>query len=296
MKEVKIKTRDERTIIVSCYEVTKPVASIVIVHGASEYIKRYEELALYLNKKNINVYGYDQLGHGVNLNKELNAIYFSDDDNAHIKLISDLEDVCLYVYTHNSSLPIFVFGHSMGSLVVRGLAIISRLNFNGLIICGTMNPSVKLLNSGLFLARSITKLRGKKKTSRFLNKLTFGKLEQKISYNKNNVANYHKDEYCGLLFTNEAITELLLLTKMVCNKANICLMSKTKYFFIGGADDKFSDDGKQVQEVIDYMKGNNFDVSFKFYPQARHEILKEDCKDEVMGDINEFIAANIKEK
>ncbi|MDR1782355.1 MAG: lysophospholipase [Bacilli bacterium] len=288
MKEVIIKNRNNRNINLVCYEVDNPKAIIILVHGASEHIKRYEELAIFLNKYQINVYGYDHLGHGINLNKELNNIYFND-GNAHIDLITDLEDVCLHVYTHNTSLPLFVFGHSMGSLIVRGLAILTRLNIDGMIICGSMNPNIKTINSGLILASLITKLEGKKRASKLLNKIAFGSLEKRISYNQDNINKYKLDNCCGLLFSNKAIIDLLELTKLVSDKANICLMSKTKYFFISGEDDKFSDNTKQVQEVIDYMKTNCFDVQYKYYANARHEILMEASKEEVMNDIVNFI-------
>ncbi|MDR3215265.1 MAG: lysophospholipase [Bacilli bacterium] len=286
METVNIRNRQQRNIEVKVYEANQAKANFIIAHGASEHIMRYDHLASFLQDNNINVFGYNHLGHGLDNNDQ--GIYFTK-KNGHIELINDLEDVCLYAYTQHSELPLFIFGHSMGSLIARGFAIRSRLKINGMIICGSMNPPTQLIKSGLVLAKTITKVKGEKKTSKLLNKMTLGDLESSISYNKENINNYHTDPWCGKAFTNKAIVDLLMLTKLVGDHVNISLMMQSNYFFISGQDDPFSKGTKQVMEVIDEMKKTNPHVDYKFYQNAKHEILKESLAPTVFQDILDFI-------
>src|SRR6056297_1175513 len=46
------------------YECADPLANVLIVHGLGEHIDRYERFARELNEHRLNVYGFDNLGHG----------------------------------------------------------------------------------------------------------------------------------------------------------------------------------------------------------------------------------------
>ncbi|MDF9867014.1 alpha-beta hydrolase superfamily lysophospholipase [Bacilli bacterium PM5-3] len=282
-----IKTRDNNDMKLYIFKAENEIASVIIAHGASEHIYRYEEFAKYLCEKGISVYGYNHFGHGDNKFKEIDHVHFGDKDG-YQKLINDLEDVCLNVY-QRSDKPLFVFGHSMGSLIARGFSIKTKLMVDGIILCGSLHPSKMIINSGLTLAKAQTKIFSKKGISKLLNKMAFGTLENRLSYNKDNVEEYKNDSDCGAYFSNQAIVDLLSLMKIITDEKEIAKMLKTNYFIISGKDDPFSDKTKQLINFITELDINHLDNEHIFYPGMMHEILNEDNRKIVFDDVVDFI-------
>ena len=62
-------------------------------------------------------------------------------------------------------------------------------------------------------------------------------------------------------------------------------------FFVAGGDDPVGSYGKGVHTCADaFRKAGMTDVSVRIYPLCRHEILNEINKEEIYGDIGEWIA------
>ena len=92
-------------------------ASIVIVHGYTEFTKKYYELAWYFLNSGYNVYLYDARSHG------LSHRYTDDFQMTHIDRFEDyVEDLNSYIDTvvipTNSGTDVYLFGHSMGGATV----------------------------------------------------------------------------------------------------------------------------------------------------------------------------------
>jgi alpha-beta hydrolase superfamily lysophospholipase len=94
------------------YEVVPATAKagLVIVHGIAEHGDRYRHVAAALGRY-IACFVYDQQGHGLNPGKRTHVADFSD-------FASDLESVGMTLRERFPDLPLFVWGHSMGSIVV----------------------------------------------------------------------------------------------------------------------------------------------------------------------------------
>ena len=288
----KITTRKQRSLNVYEWSAKEAKAVVVLVHGASEHIDRYKEFAEYLVNNNITVYGYNHLGHGENKHADVRGVYF-EDNKGEETLVNDLEDVCLYVQANNNC-PLFVFGHSMGSLIARGFAVKTTLKVKGIILCGSLHPSKLIVKSGLGYAKVRANISGKKDISRSLNKMAFGSFNERISYNKDNVRDYANDPNCGLYFSNQAIVDLLSLIDFITTEGNIKKMIKTDYLIISGADDPFSDKTKQLNAFMNCLNKNNIIFKHKFYREMKHEILKEKGKQEVFADVVNHIESVLK--
>jgi len=100
-----IKLRARRAIL------TEAKGTIVIVHGVGEYLGRYQYLQQWLLTQGYNCYLYDHRGHGLSEGIRGDVVSFHD-------YAEDLAIVYNTVLVENPHLPIYVFGHSMGSLVV----------------------------------------------------------------------------------------------------------------------------------------------------------------------------------
>lgn len=91
--------------------------NIVIVHGFSEFAEKYKEMIWYYLALGLNVFIYDQRGHG------LSGREVSDPDLIHVSAfddyVKDLKTVIdRQVLPHGSGLPVYLFSHSMGGAVV----------------------------------------------------------------------------------------------------------------------------------------------------------------------------------
>ena len=105
-------------------------AKLIIVHGAGEHIDRYENLVNALPESGYVVVGYDQRGHGR-----------SEGQRGHInswdEYRGDLEVFIDEVNQMYPEIPVFVLGHSLGSLIVLDYIIHQTEGIKGAIISGT---------------------------------------------------------------------------------------------------------------------------------------------------------------
>ena len=104
-------------------------AGLLIVHGIAEHANRYGHVADALASKGIACFVYDQQGHGLFPGTRTHVRDFAD-------FARDLESVGNAVQDRFPALPLFVWGHSMGSIVVA-LAAIDGLSWaEGVITSG----------------------------------------------------------------------------------------------------------------------------------------------------------------
>ncbi len=95
------------------FETTPPraQAGLIIVHGIAEHGARYRHAAEALARRNIASFVYDQRGHGMNPGTRTHIGNFTD-------FAADLAVIGESVWQRLPQLPLFVWGHSMGSIVV----------------------------------------------------------------------------------------------------------------------------------------------------------------------------------
>src|SRR5215510_10709955 len=86
-------------------------AALLIVHGIQEHGGRYEPAMHQLAKRNVACFVYDQRGHGRSPGARGDIERFS-------LLVKDAVTIARGVREKNPELPLFLWGHSMGSLVV----------------------------------------------------------------------------------------------------------------------------------------------------------------------------------
>ena len=91
----------------------QPRAALLIVHGLAEYAGRYRELGTTLAGRGISCFAYDQRGHGTRPGTRTHVERFDD-------FVDDLNIEATSLQRRSPELPLFVWGHSMGSIVVDG--------------------------------------------------------------------------------------------------------------------------------------------------------------------------------
>lgn len=277
-------------------------AVMQIAHGMAEHKERYERFAEFLCSIGVAVYINDHLGHGGSVSNENEKGYFGD--NGYRTLMDDcalLTDIAKEDYP---AIPYFIFGHSMGSFIVRNYLVKYGDNVDAAIICGTggANPAAGM---GISMSKLVGKLKGGDHyRSKFINNLAFGSYNKKFEgrtdfdwLTKDNdiVDAYIADDDCGFLFTVNGFIGLFSALKDANSKETIENTPNIPIIFIAGQDDPVGNYGKGVLSVYDFMLKSGHDkVDMILYPKARHEILNEsDTVADIYRDIENFINANL---
>ena len=113
------------------WETKSPQAVVVIIHGFGEHIGRYEHVAQFLARHRLAVLGYDLRGHGRSQGQRVYVESFDEH-------LDDLGGAIAQARQDHPSLPLFLFGHSMGGTIVALYAIERELSdqTTGLIFSG----------------------------------------------------------------------------------------------------------------------------------------------------------------
>lgn len=115
-----------------------PRAALLIVHGLAEYAGRYRDLAATLAGRGISCFAYDQRGHGTRPGTRTHVERFDD-------FIDDLNLEAESLRRRSPDLPLFVWGHSMGSIVAIGAVLTARHRWRGAI---TSSNSLEVFRRG----------------------------------------------------------------------------------------------------------------------------------------------------
>lgn len=279
----------------------KPLIGVLqLVHGMIEYIDRYDEWASYMAAQGFLVIGHDHLGHGGSVSDEEEYGHFPV-GRGNEYLIGDIHRVRRAVQKKYPDLPYFIMGHSMGSFLTRQYIMMHGEGLSGAIIMGTGSQPDLILKSGKLLCLALKAAYGWKHRSGLMDAIAFGAYNKKIkplrtpkdwlSVNEANVDKYLQDPLCSFQFTLSGTYQMLRGIEYIQKKEHIGQIPRQlPIFFIAGACDPVGNYGKGVEAVSDsYVKAGIQDVMVTLYDQDRHEILKEDNKEQVFEDLSDWI-------
>lgn len=276
------------------FPVEDKVASILLIHGISEHIMRYEDFAKFLNENKIEVWGFDLRGHGLTAKTKEDLGDFKS-ENVLEDIVGDIREIYLMM---DDTKPRYIFGHSMGSFILK-YYILQYDDFDKAVFSGTGELKESEGNA-LYNISEIINLFGKKRRSKLLYNLAVGKFAKAIkdrktdadwiSFNEDNVRAYNEDPLCGFGLANESYA---VFGKSIVKIVNADY-SKTKkdlpMGFFSGKEDPVGNFSKAVVNEVERFKGFGFkNVELKLYDNMRHEILNEKDKDVVYKDILEFL-------
>ena len=263
----------------------------------AEHKERYLPFMDYLAKQGYLVFINDHRGHGKSIKAQDDLGYFYDDKGNYI--VEDLFMINTYFKERYPSLPLYLFGHSMGSLIVRKYLQKYDDTLTKLIVCGSpsKNPLVKV---ACFLVDVMSRFKGDRYRSPLINALAFGSYDKKfegdlpnrwLSKNEENVLNYNKNEKDGFIFTLNGFKNLFLIMAEVYDKKMYHPQNPDlPILFIAGKDDPVIISLSKWHEAIMFLKDAGYkNVEGQLYNDMRHEILNETAKEEVYKDILYFM-------
>ena len=274
-----------------------PVGVIQIAHGVAEHIGRYDDFARFLAENGFVVCGNDHLGHGKSIESEADLGYVFEGD--HANMVRDMNTLHNIMSKRYPDLPYIMFGHSMGSFLARIYSAAFGERLSGAIYCGTgqLPPAVLALRDPV---ETLMDKMAENSTAPASISNLFGKLTKKmlkgdsefawLSRNEENIRNYIADPLCGFPFTSALTKELLVLAvKASAPDWASKLPKELPVLIISGAKDPVGMNGRGVLAVSDALVDAGIEPEVILYPADRHEILNEEDKDKVYGDILKFL-------
>ena len=272
-----------------------PKAVVQLVHGMAEHKERYVPFMNYLAESGYACVICDLRGHGETVASQEDLGYLGKGGMR--GLVDDVRCVTAWIKERFPGLPVFLFGHSMGSMIVRSYLKHDDRDLSGLIVCGSpsKNPAAGL---GSFLAGCIGLFKGQRYRSEFLANLCTGNNDKKfkadgiknawLSVNKANVQAYNNDPLCGFMFTVNGYRNGLfrLMKDIYAPEGWVVTKPDLPVHFIAGAEDPCIISIRKFSEAVSFLRSRGYrDVTSQVYPKMRHEILNEIGREDVWRDV-----------
>lgn len=268
-----------------------------ISHGMSEHKERYYEFMEYLTERGYVTIINDHRGHGVSVHSQEDLGYFYEKKAEYI--VEDLHQITQYVKAQYPDQKMILFGHSMGSMVVRKYIKKYDSEIDKLIVCGSpsQNP---MAGMGILLARALEAFKGEKHRSSFIQDVAFKAYSKNLETTSKNgwicsnsevVEKYDSDPHCGFVFTLNGFQNLFQMMSDIYVKKGWILKKPTlPIFFIAGREDPVITNEKKWWESQKFLQEIGYqDVVGKLYEGLRHENLNEKNRLEIYDDIADFI-------
>lgn len=265
---------------------------IQIVHGMQEHIGRYEEFANIAIQYGYIVIGYDQIGHGKTAKEEEDLGYFDKKDGWN-RLVEDIHILQNKIKEEYPKLPYIIFGHSMGSLLVRTYLTKYNDDIVGAIISGTSGQKRRLI-LGQILTKAIILLYGEKYRSRLLEYLITGSFSSKYRENGKTQNEWEdidsneeeekkeKDPKCGFNFTARGYLDLLKGTYYLSKQRNIDKTKNVPIYVFSGDKDPVGGMGKGVIRAYHMLqKAGLTNLSIQLFQDVKHDWMNDIDKQKV---------------
>jgi alpha-beta hydrolase superfamily lysophospholipase len=258
----------------------KPIGIVQFLHGMAEHKTRYFGVMEALAKEGYTCLIHNHRGHG---NCEITGHFGDGGANG---MIEDAKLAGTLAKQEFPNLPLFLFGHSMGSLIAR--CCIRRFDeeYAGAFICGTPFAAPALIKVARALIAFKIKLHGDQRRSKTINAMVTGAFNKKvenpvspnqwITFNEQNVAAYDADPLCGFCFTLNGFKGLMeLMDETFTAKSWVRNNPNLPIHFISGAEDPCHGGLKNFQTAVSLMEAQGYPVTARIFEEMRHEILLE---------------------
>lgn len=276
-----------------------PAGKLAIIHGMAEHRGRYEDFSKKLVSEGYSVYTYDQTGHG-------ETALENDGQLGHVPLstgwkglVNDANTFLESVVSGNSEVSLYLFGHSMGSFVARSLITRHGDKVDGAILSGTGRVSKAVLRVLKPVAKLEKWIRGELSSSYLMEKILFSSHNSEfepadtpfdwLSRDEDVVENYLKDELSGFSCTT-GFYEVFIdgMKELAGSDETDKIRKDLPILFISGQKDPVG--GEDVLQLAEeYARAGLKKVESKVYPDARHELLNEINRDEVIKDVVDWL-------
>lgn len=238
-----------------------PTRIVVVVHGYAEYAARYAHVAARLTSDGAVVYGEDHIGHGHSDGERALITDFAD-------VVADLRRLVDIALDEHPGLPVVMIGHSMGGLLTSRFAQEYPHDVAGIVLLGAVIGDWHWAREALAapeLPPATTDFSG-------------------MSRDGAAVEAYATDPliYRGRYKRPLLEAEMVALEQF---RSRIDRLTMPVLFCHGDADPFV--DHRTSLAAVESMPSD--DLTVRVYPGARHELVNETNRDEVIEEIARFV-------
>jgi alpha-beta hydrolase superfamily lysophospholipase len=278
-------------------------AVVQIAHGAAEHALRYERFARFLNQHGYIVYANDHRGHWKTAGDLMRAGIAGEGGwDAIVEDVAQLSDLIKEEYP---DLPLIFFGHSMGSMIAQQYMQEYADKAVAVVLSGTFGSLGEDMDAALTAAQGLVDQQGADTPSALFGEMFAGFNQpfepgktglEWLTRDDEEVQKYVDDPWCGFPFTNGMVLEMFKAgIKMWKAENETRIPNDLPVLVVSGDQDPAGGFTQAVNLLVDRYKAKGMsEITLKFYPGARHEILNETNRDEVMQDIVDWMDAQVK--
>ncbi len=276
-----------------------PKAIVLIIPGMAEHTGRYRDFAHFMVANDYGVYSLDHPGQGKTAGSPQSA-GIPESNRLWQHMLENVRALYTNIRKNQPEIPVFLLGHSMGSILARHFTALYPVYLQGLILSGSFMLHPFILCFSLNLIRIKILLQGYKKKSKWFNKLFYKNFNRHfkerptlfewISSDREAVDAYVNDPYCGIDFSNGFFLHLFKGIAQTRRAEKLLTYRKSlPVLILSGQDDPVGAFGKDAIRIHqEFYKQNFQNLYLKIFP-GRHELLHEKNKEAVYQYLLEWI-------
>jgi alpha-beta hydrolase superfamily lysophospholipase len=250
-------------------------AVVQIAHGMGEHARRYRELAQALTRAGCVAVANEHRGHGEEAARRGSLSDLGPRGFA--GLVDDMVAVSDFAAAHHPGLPLILLGHSMGSFATQIYLLDHAHRLHGAALSGTV--ALDLAEAG---AASAWKLADSTPAPAVVRRTPFDWL----SRDEAQVDAYIADPLCGFRLKPESRkTMYAAYARTTQPEALLRIPPELPLYLFVGDEDAINRKLAYFTPLVErYRAAGLTDVSVQVYGGARHEVLNEINRDEVVAD------------
>jgi alpha-beta hydrolase superfamily lysophospholipase len=258
-----------------------PRGAVQLTHGMGEHVRRYGALARALTDRSLVVYGQDHRGHGATARSEEELGQLGPD--GWTQLVDDVDLLVSLIRDQQPGLPLVLLGHSMGSFAVQQYLLKHSDRVDAVVLTGT--TALDQLEPALDLDKPID-------LAAFNAAFEPARTEfDWLSRDEAIVDAYIADPRCGFGIDVDAGKDMFAGARRMADPGQVtAIRPDLPLYFAAGELDPVNANLALLHVLVDrYRAAGLTDVTVRTYPGARHEILNETNRDEVVARILDWI-------
>lgn len=285
MKSVTIAARDGFLLSATDFAIDNPKAVVQIVHGAKEHKERYYPFMEYLNKCGFAAVVSDNRGHGESVNERY-PLGFMDDFNL---IVSDQYDVTKYIMQAYPDVPIYMLGHSLGSMIARVYLERHDDALTKLVLSGTANY-ISAGKIGIATANIMHKIKTGHGYSKLLERFANFLDDSWVVGDPDALQKYRSDPLCTYKYPIASMNEVFKINAELHKYDNYEVKNKDlPILSVSGELDPVTGGEKGIKDTVKTLNRLGYhNVTTIVYENMYHEVLNETERQRVYDDIAAF--------
>jgi alpha-beta hydrolase superfamily lysophospholipase len=258
----------------------QPRAAVQLTHGMGEHARRYDHVAHALNDAGFVVYAQDHRGHGASGSPDA---YGDLGPGSWAGLLDDIGLLSAKIRADHADLPLILLGHSMGSFAVQEYLLDHSADVDGVVLTGT--AAIDLLEPALDLDQPLD-------LAMFNAPFQPARTDYDwLSRDEAIVDAYIADPGCGFGMDTGSAKMMFAGARRLADPAQVAAMRPDLpvYIAVGEADPVNGGLALLTPLTDRYQAAGLTDMTIRIYPGARHEILNETNRAEVIAALNSWL-------